>query len=198
MRDGPMLESGLERLARGEPGALNDVFESAYDGLIRQARTVMGNVANSSDAASLVHSALIPLMSDSVDEEEIRDLKFEGPAQFFAFTSRVLRNKLVDRFRRRGATKRGGAETTVSITGDDIPSELQAVDYFDLHEALEELRSLDQRLWVVVENKFLARMTNGEVARALNLSEKSIEKDWTFARAWLARRLGGLHESGQI
>lgn len=189
MNETTKLQAELDRLACGEPGALSRVMGLAYDGLVRQARAALGGHTGTSEAASLVHSALMPLLEPAKSGGE--PLSFEGVGQFFAFTSRVLRHKLVDRIRRDETIKRGGTQTVVSLDGQDVPSDLRKIDYFDLHEALEELKALNERLWLVTENKCFARMTNAEVARGLDLSEKAIEKDWTFSRAWLAQRLGG-------
>lgn len=196
MNETTKLQYELDRLARREPGALQAAITVAYDDLVRQARAALCSHTSTSDAASLVHSALIPLLESANDG--IEPLKFEGVGQFFAFTSLVLRNKLVDRIRRDGTIKRGGKQTIVSLDGHDVPSDLRLIDLIDLHVALEELKSLNERLWLVTEMKCFARMTNAEIAQALNLSEKTIEKDWTFAKAWLAQRLGGSDDTRTI
>lgn len=190
MNEMTKLQIELDRLARGEPGALQAAITVAYSDLVRQARAVLCGHTSIGEAASLLNSALLPLLGKA-DAEKLSRRKFEGVGQFFAFTHRVLRNKLVDRIRREGTIKRGGKQTVVSLDGQDIPTDLRTVDFLDLHDALEELRGLNELLAQVAEMKFFARMTNAEVARAQGRGDKAIEKDWTFARAWLAQRLGG-------
>ena len=82
------------------------------------------------------------------------------------------------------ANRAGAAYAYESATLDDITKmqqEFNRVGWGELHE----------RLWLVTENKCFARMTNAEVVRGPNLSEKAIENDQTFARTWLAKRFGG-------
>ena len=131
----------------------------------------------------LVHEAYLRLMQ--TEEVEIRDR-----AHFFALAASVMRRILIDHYRRRSAQKRGGdrARVTLSAASDGDGGE-SSLDLMALDEALEKLAELDPRKAQVVELRFFAGMSVDDVARALDVSKRTVEADWRLARAWLGREL---------
>ena len=116
-------------------------------------------------------------------------LSFEGRRHFYAFASRAMRSVLVDHARKRAASKRGGDDLRLSITSVARLSEPQpdadTLDLLDLNDALERLQAKDPELARLVELRFFAGLTNAAVAELLGVTERSIERRWRFARAWL-------------
>lgn len=120
-------------------------------------------------------------------------------AQFMALASRVMRNVLVDHARRHQAEKRGGGGTGPERgqswrrmqTGSDgfAISDCASIDILALHEALERLSELSDRQARVVEARFFAGLSVEQTAEALGVSPRTVEVDWSMARAWLARAL---------
>ena len=87
--------------------------------------------------------------------------------------------------RDRSAEKRGGAQERVSLSLIDTPSEEPDVDLIALEEALERLTALDERKAKVVELRFYGGLKTDEVAEVLRVSRATVEREWSFARAWL-------------
>jgi RNA polymerase sigma factor (TIGR02999 family) len=115
----------------------------------------------------------------------------DGRKAFYFAAARTMRNILIDEARKRKAAKRGGPDrqkvsldTGVLITGAEP-------DYLELHDALEKLENLESRAGRVVELRFFGGMTMQEIAILLDVSLRTVEKDWAFARAWLRRELIG-------
>jgi len=106
-----------------------------------------------------------------------------------ALTAKVIRQILVDHARRKHAEKRRGARLRLTLD-DQIASSIARPDeVVRLDEALTRLEQLDPRQSQVVELRFFAGFSVKEVATALNVSKRTVEEDWTLARAWLKREL---------
>jgi RNA polymerase sigma-70 factor (ECF subfamily) len=137
---------------------------------------------------ALVHEAFLRL----VDHERVTR---KGRSYFFAAAARAMRQVLVDQARRRNAQKRGGGEAPVTLTDQAQPTgdvDLFAIEMLELDQALAELADLNPRHARVVECRFYAGMSVADTAEALEISERTVKNDWSLARAWLFRRLGGL------
>ena len=110
-------------------------------------------------------------------------------SHFVAVAARAMRQVMIDRARARGALQRNvGRRTTLSGVGDDPRSE---IDVLDLDAALRDLEALDPRSAQVALLRTFGGLSVPEIAAALDLSTRTINEDWRFARAWLATRLGG-------
>ncbi|HYJ91452.1 MAG TPA: sigma-70 family RNA polymerase sigma factor, partial [Pyrinomonadaceae bacterium] len=83
----------------------------------------------------------------------------------------------------------GGAAQRLSLNDIDVAPEEAAGDILVLHEALDRLESLDQRKAKVVEMRFFGGMNEDEIAEVLGISEKTVRRDWQFAKLWLYREL---------
>ncbi len=136
---------------------------------------------------ALVHEAYLKL----VDQSRV---DWRGRTHFFAVGARAMRRLLVDHARGRHRAKRGGGWARVTLA-EGIPSfgegGLDADQLLDLDEALTRLAVLDAREAEVVELRFFGGLTVPEVAHLLGVSQRTVEGDWTHARAWLRRELGG-------
>jgi RNA polymerase sigma factor (TIGR02999 family) len=110
--------------------------------------------------------------------------------QFFAVASRAIRRILVDHARRRGRDKRGAGAPHVPLTeAHPVPGLAPDLDLVALDEALTRLKTEHEIKCSVVEMKFFGGLTSDEIAVALNISRRSVERHWEFARAWLYRHL---------
>jgi RNA polymerase sigma-70 factor (ECF subfamily) len=121
------------------------------------------------------------------------DLHFEGRRQFYGFASRVMRAVLVDHARNVEATKRGGDRQRLSISvaagQADARDQDQVVDLLDLDAALVRLKEQDGELARVVELRYFGGLQNATVAEVLGVSERTVERHWRLARAWLLDEL---------
>jgi RNA polymerase sigma factor (TIGR02999 family) len=110
-------------------------------------------------------------------------------AQFIGLAAVMMRRILVNHARDRIAAKRGGSAERVPLT--IVAEQLGApeVDLLGLHDALDRLAALDARKCQVVELKFFGGLTMDEIAATVGVSRATVEREWTFSRAWLYREV---------
>jgi RNA polymerase sigma-70 factor (ECF subfamily) len=104
-------------------------------------------------------------------------------------SARLMRRVLVDLARSRGADKRGGGAVRVTLNDAALGGLEPEADVIRLDDALQALAALDDRKSRVVELRFFGGLTVDETATALQVSSKTVHRDWEFARAWLQREL---------
>ncbi len=169
----------------GDAGAAERLFPLVYDELKKQARRYLSGerVEHTLQPTALVHEAYLKMVDQTV-------LSAENRAHFFAIASRVMRQILVDHARAHNAEKRGGAAQRFSI--EDIENVLpaqSAADLLELDEALQKLEALDERKSRVVDMRFFGGLNESEIAEVLGVGEKTVRRDWQFAKLWLLREL---------
>lgn len=137
---------------------------------------------------ALVHEAYLRMVDGT-------KVNWQGRTHFFAVGAQVMRRVLIDYARERGAAKRGGDLQRVTFT-DATPAgrELNLEELLTLDTALQKLAKLDPRQAKIVELRFFAGLTVEEIAGQIGVSKRTVEGDWTHARAWLSRELS---ESGE-
>jgi RNA polymerase sigma-70 factor, ECF subfamily len=129
-------------------------------------------------ATALVHEAWLKL-------EHRDDVPWRDRHRFLAFISRAMRRVLVDHARRRNASKRGGTSLLVTLQPGMDVVEPRSADLLGLDAALDRLGTLDPRLERVVECRFFGGLSAEETAAALEVSLRTVERDWARARAYL-------------
>jgi RNA polymerase sigma factor (TIGR02999 family) len=187
MHDDPGTITSILREARaGHSSAVDRLFPLLYDELHRLASyQLRGQPRHRTlNATALINEAYLRMVDQTQAE-------FEDRAHFFGYAARAMRTILVDYARRRGTHKRGGGLHHVSLDGRDIAVDEQADLLVALDDALSTLASLSDRLSRTVELRFFGGMTESEAAEALGVSERTIRRDWTKARAWLYAELSG-------
>ncbi|HEY4132084.1 MAG TPA: ECF-type sigma factor, partial [Gemmatimonadaceae bacterium] len=110
-------------------------------------------------------------------------------AHFLRAAAVAMRHILVDHARRRAAEKRGGTHRTVTLEDGLVAIDNQAESLLELHEALDQLALIDERLAQVVECRFFGGMTEQETAAALSITERTVRRDWVKARGLLYQAL---------
>jgi RNA polymerase sigma factor (TIGR02999 family) len=126
-------------------------------------------------ATALVHEVYVKLSDQSAIPSNDR-------AHFLAIAARAMRQVLIDRARKRHAEKRGGGWARTTLAGKALQSTIATEDLLALDQALE---SLDERQRQVVECRFFGGLTEQETAEALEISERTVRRDWVTARARL-------------
>lgn len=114
---------------------------------------------------------------------------WQDRAHFFATASRIMRHILVDYARGRQAAKRGGIQHQVTLNDELLPARNRTVDVLILDEALEHLANFDARQARIVELHFFGGLTFLEIAEVLKVAERTVEREWSMARAWLKGEL---------
>jgi RNA polymerase sigma factor (TIGR02999 family) len=171
--------------AGGGRAALDQLLPGVYRELCAVAhRQLMAAPPGGSLASSdLVHEAYLKL----VDQPSSR---WQDRAHFFALASVAMRHILVDRAKARTALKRGGTDRRVTLDEDVIAVADHAEALLDINEALDGLAQTDARLARVVECRFFGGMSEEEIAEALGVTVRTVERDWAKARMLLRRALG--------
>jgi RNA polymerase sigma factor (TIGR02999 family) len=173
----------LHRVRAGEPAAEAELWPVVYEELRMVAeRQLQRDFGGSLDATALVHEAFLRL----VDPQAI---EWRDRAHFFGIAARAMRQALVDQARRRMADKRGGGKAAVSLSQVELGIELPLADLVALDGALDRLDALSPRLRRIVEYRFFGGMTEAEVASLLGITERTVQRDWARARAWLYKEL---------
>jgi RNA polymerase sigma factor (TIGR02999 family) len=178
---------GTPRWAARAPLDANSALPLVYDELRRLARACLARERSDHtlQATALVHEAYLRLIDQ-------RQVDWNNRAQFVGVAVVMMRRILVNHARDRAADKRGGDAVRVSASlAEDAVGEAPAVDLIALHDALEALEALDTRKSRIVELKFFGGLTIAEMAEVLGLSPATIEREWSFSRAWLYDALAG-------
>lgn len=168
----------------GDKSAAERLFPLVYDELKRQARRYLNRERSDHtlQPTALVHEAYLKMVDQTV-------LAAENRAHFFGIASRVMRQILVDHARQHNAEKRGGAAQRFSIEDIDILPEQAAADIIELDEALQKLEAIDERKASVVDMRFFGGLKETEIAEVLGVTEKTVRRDWQFAKLFLFREL---------
>ena len=155
-----------------------------HDELRRIARRCLhGERANHSvQATDLVNEAFLRLV-------DVQHVDWQNRTHFLALSARLMRRVLVDLARSRRADKRGGDAVRVTFDDAAMGGRTPDADVIRLDDALKALAALDDRKSRVVELRFFGGLTADETAVALQVSSKTVLRDWEFARAWLQREL---------
>jgi RNA polymerase sigma factor (TIGR02999 family) len=170
-----------------EQPARDRMLPLVYDELRRLARAFLARerLDHTLEATALVHEAYLRLI-------EQRQVNWTNRAQVVGMAAVMMRRILVNHARDRAAEKRGGEARRVSLTRVPALDEGPSVDLIALHDALNALAAVDRRKSRVVELKFFGGLTIAEIAEVMELSPATIEREWTFSRAWLFEALAGI------
>jgi RNA polymerase sigma factor (TIGR02999 family) len=178
----------LAAYGAGDKSAFAELFQLLYADLRRRASRQLhawggGRTLNTT---SLVNEAYLKL----VDQTRLSPC---DRGHFLAVAANAMRNVIVDYARARLASKRGGGRTNLSLDAEahEIAVEDEAEQLVNLDLLLGKLGAIDERLTRVVECRFFAGLTEEETAVALDTPLRTVQRDWTRARAWLRTNLEG-------
>lgn len=169
----------------GDERAFERLIPLVYDELHRMALRYLAGErsAVSMQATALVNEVCLRLLGWD-------QARWQNRSHFFGVSAQMMRRVLVDIARRRNAERRGGANAIrVPLEDIDIPARDRDADLVAVDEALRTLAAHDPRKARVVELKFFGGLSMEEVAKALDVSLRTVHSDWAFARAWLYRSL---------
>lgn len=127
---------------------------------------------------ALVHEAYLKLVNQ-------KSVNWQNKNQFLAIAARCMRRILVDHARNRARLKRGGPQQKISLDEVSVFSNEQSSDLVSLDQSLSRLSAIDPRQAKVVELRFYGGLSVEETAEALNVSPKTVKRDWSVAKAWL-------------
>jgi RNA polymerase sigma factor (TIGR02999 family) len=174
----------LDRVQQGDPKAAGELLPLVYEELRRLAAHKMANEAagHTLQPTALVHEAWLRL-TDSTRQE------WRGREHFFSAAAEAMRRILVENARRKLRLRHGGGLQRVDFDVVDLAIAQDDEKCLRVHELLDRLAEADSRKAEVVKLRVFAGLQVQEIAAVLNASEKTVQRDWTFAKAWLSREL---------
>ena len=174
----------VEQVSQGNRDAVDQLLPLVYDELKQLAAHYMKSEASGHplQPTALVHEAFLRL----VDQDQV---SYQGQTHFFALGAQAMRRILVDHARARGRQRRGGDRQRITLDAEAVFSRTREEDILVIDDLLKELSELDSRQAQIVELRFFGGLTVEDVAEALGLSKRTIEAEWTMARAWLRSQL---------
>ena len=180
----PQITQLLLAWGSGDQAALDRLMPLVYQELRRLAKNYMRrqNPGHTLQTTALVNEAYLRLIDSS-------RVNWQNRTHFFAISAQLMRRVLVDFARASNSLKRGGEFQEVSFEDAvAVPFE-QKMDLVALDEALKKLADLNQRQSQIVELRYFGGLSEEEIAAALDISVRTVRRDWSVARAWLYREL---------
>lgn len=176
---GPQITELLQAVGR-RASASEELLALVYEQLRQIARQRMCNerAGHTLQATALVHEAFLKLVGDE-------NLSWENRGHFYAACAQAMRRILIDHARKRGAEKRGGGQRRLPLNVVDLAEETDPAQVLALNEAMEELERTDARSASIVRLRFFAGLDVEETAEVLGLSDRTVLRDWAYARARL-------------
>lgn len=170
----------------GDRQALDQMLPLVYEELHRLAVHYLSRERpdHTLQPTALVHEAYLRLVNQ-------RHVDWRNRAQFLGVAANMMRRILVNHARDRVASKRGGDRERVSLSLIEDSAEAPDVDLIALEDALDRLTALDARKARVVELRFFGGLAMNEIAEVLDVSLATVEREWSFARAWLYDAIEG-------
>lgn len=177
--------SEAERPLRGDQG-VDTLFESAYRELrqLARARLRSGGRDVLLDTTALVHESYEKMARGG-------EVRFPDRARFLVYAGRVMRSVIVDFARQRLSERRGGDAQHITLTTQIGGKATGEEEILRVHEALEELARVDERMAQVVEMRYFGGLTETEIAEVLGVTDRTVRRDWEQARLFLAEALKG-------
>jgi RNA polymerase sigma factor (TIGR02999 family) len=178
----------LSQIDAGDPSAAEQLLPLVYEELRKLAAAKLAHEkpGQTLQATALAHEAYLRLAGAGQ-----RGQSWDNRAHFLAAAAEAMRRILVENARRKNRRKRGGDLDRIELPDLAVTTVHSPEDLLSLDEALTALQQVDQQAAELVKLRYFTGLTLNEVAQALNISLRTANRTWAFARAWLYRRLHG-------
>lgn len=191
--DEAKLAALFERMEQGDPQAAAELLPVVYDELRRVAAAKMAreHAQHTLQPTALVHEAWLRLGGDDQPA-------WKNRGHFFSAAAEAMRRILIDQVRRKKAARRGSGAEHVPIDATGIHlgvSENADEELLLLNDALDALAAEDPRRAELVKQRFFTGLTFEEAAEAMELSVRTVKRDWTYARAWLLEKMREMRDA---
>jgi RNA polymerase sigma factor (TIGR02999 family) len=176
----------LDAAGAGDAQAAEKLLPLVYDELRRLAAAKMAREApgQTLQPTALVHEAWLRLIGGQPQT-------WQNRAHFFGAAAEAMRRILIDVARRKSQVRHGGEQRRVELQEADIALPDDRERLLQVHEVLDQLAAVDPLKADVVKFRFFVGLSNAEIADLLNLSERTVERAWSFAKAWLFAEIKG-------
>jgi RNA polymerase sigma factor (TIGR02999 family) len=180
----------LSAIDRGDPRAARELFPLVYDELrqLAAAKLAREPAGHTLQPTALVHEAYLRLIEGDPQQE------FNGRGHFFGAASEAMRRILVDMARRKKADKRGGGRGRLDLDTLGPAAADRVDDLLALDEALKLLAAADAQAAQLVQLRYFGGLTIKEAAAVINVSPRTADSLWAYARAWLLDKLDSGHD----
>lgn len=170
----------LHAISRGEQQASSDLLPLVYAELRRVAanRMAQETAGQTLQPTALVHEAWLRLVGDG-------EHAWQNRAHFFGAAAEAMRRILIENARRKSRLKRGVGQVRLDLDGMEIAATTPDDKVLLINDALERLQADDPEKARIVLLKFFGGLTNQEVAESLGVTERTVERQWAYAKAWL-------------
>lgn len=184
MDDNALVTDKLQAWSAGDQDALDDLVTLVYSELKERCRRALAGerVNHTLAPTALLNEVYVRLAG-------LQRVSWDNRGAFFGFAVRLMRQVLVEHARAFQAAKRGGNATRVDVDLAELADGRGQIDVLVLDDVLEQLEAKDPRLVQIIELRFFAGMTERECAEALGMSRSSVQREWRFAKRWLATKL---------
>ena len=170
----------LEAIGRGENCASEELLPLVYAELRRHASIRMAHegYGQTLQPTALVHEAWLRMFGDG-------ERRWQNRAHFFGAAANAMRRILIENARRKSRLKRGGDQLRVDVEQVELAATTPDEKVLLIDDALEKLQTQDPEKAKVVVMKFFGGLTNQQVAESMAVTERTIERHWAYAKAWL-------------
>ncbi len=174
----------LQEVGRGEAQASEKLLPLVYQDLRRQAAAQMSREAagQTLQPTALLHEAWLRVIGDG-------ERQWQNRAHFFGAAAEAMRRILIENARRKSRLKRGGDQVRVDSDQIELAATTPDEKVLLINDALEHLQLHDPEKAQVVVLKFFGGRTNQEVAESLSVTERTVERHWAYAKAWLFQHI---------
>jgi RNA polymerase sigma factor (TIGR02999 family) len=182
----------IRDIEQADEKALDELLPLVYDELrkLAAAKLAQERPGQTLSATALVHEAYMRLVN--FDECHA----WNGRTHFFAAAAEAMRRILVDRARQKKSQKRGGTRTRIAFREEALAAPEDCEEVLAVHEALDGLAAADPQAAQLVKLRYFAGLSIDETAGMLNISPRSADRLWSYARAWLQRAIAATDVSG--
>ncbi len=181
----------LHAFRAGEEEVVDVLFDRVYDELYEVAHRQLSRLrpGQTLNTTALVHEAYLKLVNQS-------EADWEDRAHFFSVAAKAMRHIIINYARKQSAEKRGGEAAHVSFDEQFMAPQECADTLVAVDRALDRLAERDERMARVVELRFFGGMTQKESAEVLDVSTRTVRRDWRAAKAWLSKVLSDSSSNG--
>src|SRR5262245_49025945 len=176
----PDVTELLKAIEAGESNAADQLLPLVYEELrnLALAKMAREKPGQTLQATALVHEAWLKLAGSGQQQ-------WRGRSHFYGAAAEAMRRILIDKARRKAAQRHGAAVEPDELDESRIELKLPAEEFIAVHDAVEALSLQDALAAQVVKLRYFVGMTNDEIADALEVSPRSVDRHWAYARAWL-------------
>ncbi|MEW4486432.1 ECF-type sigma factor [Thalassoglobus sp. JC818] len=177
----------IDRLRRGQRLDTDQLFAEVYSELrsLASRKLASERLDHTLSATALVNEAYLRLIG-----EDDKSIGWDSKTHFFLAASEAMRRILIDSYRRKRAEKRGGNAAKYPLIEVDVPWSDHHEEMLAIEEYLDEFARRHPRQAEVFKLRCYGGLSSSQVAQALNVSKRTSEIDWAFARAWLSEKIG--------